>query len=136
MDGAFVGRTVLVQWFDEGWQLGVIESYKATDKLYLYRIWAPRSQPSGRKRFGHPSLRQEAQGQRPGRPQPVSDAALWQQCRCEARLVGAAQAAAEAAAGSAARPKGKTQGKALVSRACLPLFATDPGSVFAPCECV
>ena len=33
MDGAFVGRTVLVQWFDEGWQLGVIESYK--DKLYF-----------------------------------------------------------------------------------------------------
>ena len=32
MDGAFVGRTVLVQGFEEGWQLGVIESYK--DKLY------------------------------------------------------------------------------------------------------
>ena len=35
MDGAFVGRTVLVQWFEEGWQLGVIESYKAKDKLYF-----------------------------------------------------------------------------------------------------
>ena len=33
MGGAFVGLTVLVQWFDEGWQLGVIESYK--DKLYF-----------------------------------------------------------------------------------------------------
>ena len=32
MGGAFVGRTVLVQWFEEGWQLGVIEDYK--DKLY------------------------------------------------------------------------------------------------------
>ena len=26
---------MLVQWFDEGWQLGVIESYKAKDKLYF-----------------------------------------------------------------------------------------------------
>ena len=32
MDGACVGRTVLVQRFEKCWQLGAIESYK--DKLY------------------------------------------------------------------------------------------------------
>ena len=110
MDGAFVGRTVLVQWFDEGWQLGVIESYK--DKLYFIE--------KGRRAASLPAANDLVIRHCGKRRNEVNDLADHNQFPM--RLFGnsvdakrgsccAAQAAAEAAAGGAARSKGKGQGK-------------------------